>query len=90
MVKTLQELRSQWEGTYQVKFHLDRIQESGNFLVVLQNKRGKYFCHRYFPVGEEWNLSADRGPCEANDVFDWLNDHVNLSFNERQQKAISV
>lgn len=63
-MKTLKELREQWEKDMEVVVTIP-IDLSGykKLLVVLKNKNGCFSLHRYFVLGSEWTVSVDVQEC---------------------------
>jgi hypothetical protein len=76
MVGGMKEFREKWEknltsvSVIETSFH--------NFLIVLKNRRGIYYCHRYFTVGGEWEVSVDRSGISADEALKWLEESLRL------------
>ena len=66
----LAEVRRQWEKGLTVKCVLKMRLDNMN--VVLQGNDGRYHCHTYFPIGADWQVSADRQGVELEEVWKWL------------------
>lgn len=69
----LEERREQWERNSIViaETQLDE----GTFLVILKRKRynGRpYFCHRYFKIGNDWDVSVDASDVDDETVMKWV------------------
>lgn len=75
---TLAEIRSQWEkGLYL----LAQKNENHRYLVILEDGRGNYHCHRYFRSGikeddDEWCASVDTITSKASIAFEWAFDPI--------------
>ncbi len=85
-MKTLEEIRGQWE--YGMK-PLSVIDKDSCFLVILEvleekglpepldpwkSRKNIYNCHRYFTIREDWVCSVDGERVEVEAVWSWLND----------------
>ena len=72
---TLDEQRKEWEKTLEV------IAETRFFhdvhLVILRRKAGMrdgkqdYFCHRYFSICDNWEVSVDASNVDAETAMKW-------------------
>ena len=75
----LDEIRNEWEKGLTEEC-LIRQNTKGNVLVLLTQdlpSRAKtvYHCHRYFPIGDVWNVSVDKQRVDLNEVWPWLADN---------------
>ncbi len=61
-------LREEWEKSLTP---LAERREDGTLLVILKDKTGKYHCHRYFSIGNDWTVSVDRQETDAEDAMKW-------------------
>ena len=78
----LKERREQWEKGLEVKCILGT--KLDDVLVVLEDydrregdrfSEGDYYhCHRYFPIGKDWQVSADGQNVTLDQVWKWLED----------------
>lgn len=69
-METLKEIRDDWEENLIVvaQHRLDQW----THLVVLKNAKGCYFCHRYFTIGDRWEVSVDGKDIDDPDtVIQW-------------------
>lgn len=80
---TLEEIRKNWEEGLTVECEIPREKSQGNVLVVLSQQTdmswGKtpetlYSCHRYFPIGDNWNCSVD-AKVTLDMVWPWLQEN---------------
>ena len=74
-MKTLEDVRTEWERGLTllsvIEIHYrDSLDE---VLVILEKPQGVYHCHRYFPIGNNWNVSVDGQNVPLEAVFSWLN-----------------
>jgi hypothetical protein len=66
-------VRADWEQGLTPLSVIDQIDCHGNVLVVLEDGRNRYHCHRYFQLGDTWTCSADGQAVPLEAVFSWLN-----------------
>lgn len=77
------ELREQWEEGLEVKYEKDAGPDDPTFLVVLESfdirescrspeDQGYYHCHRYFKIGDNWEVSVDGQNVSLDQVWEWL------------------
>jgi len=69
---TLEKIREQWEKGLEAKCVLKGKLDGVH--VVLQDKHGLYHCHTYFPIGEDWQVSADWQGIPLEEVWGWMED----------------
>ena len=65
------DIREEWEeGMTPVVVVED--EEELTIKVALRTKGGKYYCHRYFTIGDDWNVSVDKSGTDAERVLRWF------------------
>jgi hypothetical protein len=78
---TLEERRAEWEEDMEPVCELEN-RPGQNLLVILQLKNpgksgGLFWCHRYFKIVDNWEVSVDRSCVELPLVWRWLESMVN-------------
>ena len=73
MPKTLKEQREDWENELVVV--AEKQLDEWTFLVILrwtaENSLAPYFCHRYFSIGDSWEISVDESEIDAESAMRW-------------------
>jgi len=78
----LKERREQWEKGLEVKTEISPNKQE--LLVVLEHEDRResdrfregdfYHCHRYFMIGDDWEISVDGQNVTLDKVWKWLKD----------------
>ena len=71
MIKNLDNIRTQWEKGLEVKAVLGE-KESGTIRVVLQDINELFHLHRYFKIGDIWNISTDLQSVLIDEIWENL------------------
>ena len=71
MIKNLDNIRTQWEKGLEVKAVLGE-KESGTIRVVLQDINELFHLHRYFKIGDIWNISTDLQSVLIDEIWEKL------------------
>lgn len=72
---TLDEQRKEWEKSLVTVAETQR--DEGTYLVILRRKvplrdgKQPYFCHRYFSIGDNWEVSVDASNVDAETAMKW-------------------
>ena len=75
------ECREVWEEGLTPKSVIDQTLSLGSVLVILQDGADLFHCHRYFPLGGDWNCSVDGQCVPFEAVLSWLNNPSAIATN---------
>lgn len=76
LIQKLQKKREEWEKGLTLKCVIG----SSTTLVILEDpnqKKNKYSLHRYFTIGEEWQVSVDLRQVDLDEIWDHLTWKIN-------------
>lgn len=84
---SLSELRNEWEKGLTLK-HVFEF-EYGDVYVVLHDKRHNFVCHRYFKLGNGYEISVDYSETDLATVFEWLDKKIQGTVQLVEKTCIS-
>ena len=78
---SLNETRKDWEK--KLTPIAENFRDEGTYLVVLEDKNGRFNCHRYFTIGNEWTVSVDRSGVDMREALQWsMNPKAKCQYEE--------
>ena len=70
----LEDLREKWEGDMSEKLSFEG---EWGMCAVLIGEEGEYHLHRYFLVGDNWEVSIDNQVASGEESVDWISENMN-------------